>query len=201
MSGEDTAPDRRDAARLLRSLEELAARAMADPASMVVRPSVSTRLEEGTRAVAEFEQHGEVHRYGCDEAEHLGGLGGRPSPLRYFLMGVAFCHQVWWAKAASMHGLVLTDLRVDVATLLDMSGEHRVAGPVHPQGIDLDIRVVTPGPDALVLAVADEAAARCPLRPLLELAVPVLERISSGDRILRERRTGPEGPEGRAAGR
>ena len=159
-----------------------------------VRPRVTTRLIHNVHAKSDFTQYEKEFYFECDESEARAGQGEHPSPLRYFLSGLAFCMQVWYAKGAALVGCELDDLQIDVLTYMDMRGEHLVAGvPTYPQWIIIEAAVTSGSDPATALAMVDEANARCPVYGLIARAVPVYERIRLGDDLIRD--TVPEGVE------
>jgi uncharacterized OsmC-like protein len=159
-----------------------------------VRPNVRTRLISDVQAQSDFVQYGKKFSFQCDEAADRAGKGEAPSPLRYFLSGLAFCQQVWYAKGAALVGLTIEELEIDVRTYMDMRGEHLIDGiPPNPQWIVIEARVTSSGTDDEVLAMVDEANARCPIYNLVVRAVPVYERIIHNSRGVRD--TIPKGLE------
>jgi uncharacterized OsmC-like protein len=159
-----------------------------------VRPRVVTRLVENVNARSEFVQYDKHFAFECDESDGRAGTGSAPSPLRYFLSGLAFCQQVWYAKGAALAGCEIEDLEIDVVTYMDMRGEHLIDDiPPNPQWIVIEANVTTPGTDEQVLTLVDEANARCPVYNLVVKAVPIYERISRNGTLLRD--TVPEGVE------
>lgn len=185
---------RTDPDLLRANVEDTAARLAAEPGAGHVRPSVVTNLVENVHATSEFVQYGKRYTFACDESGDRAGRGSAPSPLRYFLSGIAFCLQVWYAKGAALVGCPLEDLRIEVRTYMDMRGEHRLGDvPPHPQWIVVDAVVTTTAPDETVLAMVDEAGARCPVSNLVGKAIPIYERIRVGGRVLRD--TIPDGLE------
>jgi uncharacterized OsmC-like protein len=185
---------RTDPDLLRANVEDTADRLRADPEAGHVRPSVVTSLVENVHATSDFVQYGKHFSFACDESDGRAGRGSAPSPLRYFLSGIAFCLQVWYAKGAALVGCPLEDLRIEVRTYMDMRGEHRLGDvPPHPQWIVVEADVTTPAPDETVLAMVDEADARCPVSTLVGMAVPIYERIRVDGRVLRD--TIPDGLE------
>lgn len=176
-----------DRAKLLTNLEETVALLDSDPTAGLVRPEVTTRLVSNVRAESVFTQYGKEFAFRCDEAPSRAGEGTAPSPLRYFLSGLAFCQQVWYAKASAVVGIELEDLTISVHTFMDMRGEHRMgeASP-HPQWIAIVADVVSPAAPELVVEMVDEANSRCPLYSLVAGAVPVYERISHSGTVIRD---------------
>lgn len=185
---------RTDPELLRRNVEETASLLDRDPQAGHVRPSVVTRLVDNVHATSDFVQYGTSFSFACDESEDRAGRGAAPSPLRYFLSGVAFCLQVWYAKGAALVGCPLEDLRIEVRTYMDMRGEHRLDDvPPHPQWIVVEADVTSPAAPETVLAMVDEADARCPVSTLVGRAVPIYERIRLGGSVLRD--TVPDGLE------
>lgn len=163
-----------DVPLLAGTVRSTAARLADDPAGGIVRPWVSTRLEQDVRAVARFDQYGREFTFRCDESVDRAGQGAEPSPMRYLLSGIAFCVQVWCAKSAALRDVPVDGLRVDVRTLLDMRGEHLVGDtPAHPQWFVVDVAVRTTADADAAIAVVTEALRRCPISSLVARAVPV----------------------------
>ena len=176
-----------DIEKLRANVTETAARLAADPEAGHVRPRVTTRLIANVHARSDFVQYDEDFTFECDEAEGRAGGGAHPSPLRYFLSGLAFCQQVWYAKGAALVGCELEELEIDVLTYMDMRGEHHVGDvPAHPQWIIIEAAITSPAPADAVLAIVDEANSRCPVYALVAKAVPIYERIRHNDRLLRD---------------
>lgn len=165
-----------------------------DPDAGHVRPNVRTRLIADVQAQSDFVQYGKEFSFRCDESDDRAGKGEAPSPLRYFLSGLAFCQQVWYAKGAALVGIEIEELEIDVRTYMDMRGEHLIDGiPPNPQWIVIEARVTSSGTGAQVLRMVDEANARCPVYNLVVKAVPVYERIIHNGDVVRD--TIPEGLE------
>ena len=179
-----------DAEKLRANVEELAANLMSDPDTGLVRPRVETQLVGSTSATSRFEQYGREFEFNCDESVGRGGEGAAPSPLRYFLSGLAFCLQVWYAKASALTGCVINELNINLETFMDMRGEHRIGDVVaHPQWIFLEVDVRSPSTEDTVLEMRGEANARCPVYSLVQKAVPVYELIIHNGSIADDTRT------------
>ena len=181
-----------DIEKLRDNVESTAELLSSDASAGHVRPLVRTRLVENVNARSEFIQYDKEFAFECDESEGRAGTGSAPSPLRYFLSGLAFCQQVWYAKGAALVGCEIEDLEIDVVTYMDMRGEHLIDGIApNPQWIVIEAGVTTPGTAEQVLALVDEANARCPVYNLVAKAVPIYERISCNGAVVRD--TVPEG--------
>jgi uncharacterized OsmC-like protein len=169
------------------NLEELSERLRTEPDFGHVWPKVSTSLVGDVMALSRFAQYGKEFEFRSDEAKARGGHGEAPSPLRYFLSSIAFCQQGFYAKSSSITGVVLDGLDINVLTYMDMRGEHKVTNaPVHPQWIVVEAKIKSPSADRNVLAMVDEANARCPITNLVRRAVPVYEQIHLNGRLIRD---------------
>lgn len=181
-----------DLEKLRTNVESTAELLRSDASAGHVRPRVKTRLLRNVNARSDFTQYDREFAFECDESDGRAGTGSEPSPLRYFLSGLAFCQQVWYAKGAALVGCEIEDLEIDVLTYMDMRGEHLIdAIPPNPQWIVIEADVTTPGTAEQVLALVDEANARCPVYNLVVRAVPIYERIYRNGVLLRD--TVPEG--------
>lgn len=176
-----------DAGGLWRTLDETVRCLRSDPAAGLIRPRVSSRLVAGVIAESRFTQYGREFSFRSDEAAERGGTGTAPSPLRYFLSGLAFCQIVWYAKGSALVGCILESVEIDVETFLDMRGEHRIGDvPAYPQWLLLEARIGSPSPADRVLTMVEEANARCPVFNLVRRAVPIYERITHNGCLLRD---------------
>jgi uncharacterized OsmC-like protein len=134
-----------------------------------------------------FVQYDRPFSFFSDEAAHRGGHEQGPSPMRYFLSGIAFCQQGWYAKGSAIVGCDLESLELDVRTLMDMRGEHGFDEvPPYPQWLILEARVDSPSSREAVLAMIDWGDARCPLGCLVRRAVPVYGRIVHNGVVIRD---------------
>ena len=75
--------------------ESLVEKLANDPDAGLMRPYVSTRLIENVSVESTFEQYDKEYTFYGDEAKSRAGFERGPSPMRYFLNGVAFCLQGW----------------------------------------------------------------------------------------------------------
>jgi uncharacterized OsmC-like protein len=158
----------------------------ADTGTGLMRPYVSAELVEDVSVKAVFEQYGTEFTFHGDEATNRGGHERGPSPMRYFLSGIAFCMIGWYAKGSAFAGCDVESLAMDVRTLLDMRGEHGFEDrPVHPQWLVFAIRVTSPSPPDRVLEMVDWGDARCPLGVLVRRAVPVYEVVTHNGTVIR----------------
>jgi uncharacterized OsmC-like protein len=176
-----------DRDKLRANYEGLVDRLGEHPASGLVRPSVTARLLRDVTVESTFVQYDRQFRFVGDEAVSRGGAESGPSPMRYFLSGIAFCLAGWYAKGSAVVGCELDGLEVELRTLLDMRGEHLVdeVSP-HPQWIVAEARVASPAATEDVLEMIDWGDARCPLGSLVRVAVPIHGRVILNGRVVRD---------------
>lgn len=152
-----------------------------------VYPWVHTSLVEDVSAVSRFTQYEKEYEFRSDEAVARAGLGEHPSPMRYFLSGVAFCQQAWYAKASSLIDFPLAGLDIDVITYMDMRGEYKAGDvPANPQWLIQEVWIQGGGSAGLALEMTDEVNARCPVMVLVAKAIPVYERIHLNGDLIRD---------------
>lgn len=174
-------------ARLADTVNELHGRLVDDPTAGIVRPQVHTELVEDVIATSSFTQYGHDFEFRCDESEARGGTGSAPSPLRYLLSSIAFCLQVWTAKAASLRGVAVGSCDVDVETFMDMRGEHLIDDvPPLPQFFVVDVVLTGELDGATATAIVLDAMNRCPVSSLIRQAVPVGIRVHLGQELVHD---------------
>jgi len=176
-----------DRATLRQNHEQTIQHLADDPAFGLMRPTVSARIDRDVSVVSTFEQYGRPFTFHGDEALGRGGQETGPSPMRYFLSGIAFCLLGWWAKGSAVVDIELTSLDVRIDTLLDMRGEHGFTDvPPNPQWLILDVTTTSDATPEQVLAAIDWGDDRCPLGVLVRRAIPVHERITHNGNVVRD---------------
>lgn len=181
-----------DRAGLRRGYEELADRLRREPANTIVRPYVQTKVVRDVTVESSFVQYDRPFTFLSDEARHRGGHEEGPSPMRFFLSGIAFCQQGWYAKGAAIGDCEIESLELDVRAFMDLRGEHGFEGvPPNPQWLMFEIRVSSPAAPEAIMEMVDWGDARCPLGVLVRRAVPVYERITLNGVVIRD--TSPDG--------
>jgi uncharacterized OsmC-like protein len=171
---------------LRHNYDDLATKLERDRAAGFVRPYVETRVVRDVTVESTFVQYDRPFTFVSDEAAHRGGHEQGPSPMRYFLSGIAFCQQGWYAKGSALVDCEVETLELDVRTYMDMRGEHGFADvPPNPQWLLFDVRVTSACPPERVLEMVDWGDARCPLGVLVRRAIPVYERVSLNGQLIR----------------
>ncbi len=180
--------------KLRHNYHKLGERLKSDGSAGLMHPYVSTRLIQDVSVECSFVQYEKNYTFHGDEAVERGGHERGPSPMRYFLSGIAFCMQGWYAKGCAVAGVDVESMRLDVRTFLDMRGEHGdEQSPVYPQWLIFDLRIESHAPKEKILEVVDWGNARCPLGVFAARAVPVYHQVTHNDAVVRDTR--PEGIE------
>ncbi len=176
-----------DGQRLRSNYEELAERMRSDTELAARRVGVTARLLRDVTVESTFKQYDREWTLIGDEAAVRGGHERGPTPLRYFLSGIAFCQVGWYAKGSAIVGCDLDEMVLDVRTFMDMRGEHGFGDfPTHPQWLLFDLRVESAAAADSVLQMVDWGNVRCPLSVLVRRAVPVYERITHNGKVIRD---------------
>ncbi len=174
-----------DASRLKAGVLQTTSRLAANPTGGRIRPYVDTRLIRDVAVEARWEQFGKSFELRSDEPSGRGGGGTAPTSIRYFLSGIAFCLQVWYAKGAALVGCELESLTLRVEASFDMRVEYKLPATSEHDYLLASAVVGSPSDAAMVLAMADEAHERCPLSSLVQRSLPVYRRLThNGELIL-----------------
>lgn len=176
-----------DRESLRANYEGLAERMRTDVDLASRRIGVSARLVHDVTVESTFEQYDRQWSLIGDEAAIRGGHERGPTPLRYFLSGIAICQLGWYAKGSAVVDCELEEMVLDVQTFMDMRGEHGFGDiPTHPQWLTFELRVRSSAPLSDILEMVDWGNERCPLGVLVRRAVPIFERVTLNDEIIRD---------------
>ena len=117
-----------------------------------------------------------------DEPRQLGGSNHGPSPQEYLLSGFGSCLMVAFLVGASVRGIQLSELSVEVRSSLDLAGflNARDGAPVPLQGIRYLIRVAGDGTSAQFEELRQQAQTHSPNAMSLAQGVPVQGSIEVG---------------------
>ena len=167
--------------------EAVIAKLEGDPSFGLMRPYVEATLIEDVSVESRFIQYDREFTFLSDEAAIRGGKETGPSPMRYFLSGIAFCSLGWWAKGAALQGVELASLSVRYRTFLDMRGEHGFDGvPAHPQWIVAEVTTTGGADPSAVLSVIDWGLRSCPLSNLVGSALPLHVQVTHDGTVIRD---------------
>lgn len=176
-----------DGAKLRANHEDVVGRLRGDPSYGLMRPQVTARLVRDVAVESSFVQYDRSFTFAGDEALDRGGHETGPSPMRYFLSGIAFCIAGWWAKGSALLDVELGSLELKLRTFLDMRGEHGFEDvPPNPQWLVIEAEVSSPADPERVLEVIDWGVRHCPLSVLVSRAIPVHHHVVLNGTVIRD---------------
>ncbi len=167
-------------------LSELAHEIRDTPEQGIATYGVNVRWLSGTRAqVSTLPMMIGAHRVNrdfawmIDEPRQLGGANHAPNPQEYLLSGLGACLMVGFAVGASVLGIQLATLEVEVRSALDLAGflAVRKDAPVAMTGIEYTIRVAGDGTPEQFEQLRQQAQAHSPNAMSLLQGVPLLGRL------------------------
>mgnify|MGYP001211006696 CR=1 FL=1 len=160
---------------------------LADPKSAVREAWIKSSLVENLFVESTFEQFGQNFKFACDEGKWNGGEEKAPTPLRYFLMGVGFCQQVWYAKCAALMDSQLASCEVKVGSVLDTAGELGIAG--HDPALEklnMETRIESDADSDRILEINNMVNHRCPVFTAVRKGIPIYEKLYHNDTLIYE---------------
>jgi uncharacterized OsmC-like protein len=167
-------------------LSELAHEIRDNPRQGIASYGVTVRWLSGTRAQAStlpmtIGAHRVNRDFGwlIDEPRQLGGSNHAPNPQEYLLSGLGACLMVGFAVGATVLGVQLSMLEVEVRSALDLAGflAARADAPVAMSRIDYTIRVEGDGTPEQYERLRRQAEAHSPNAMSLAGGVPLAGRI------------------------
>ncbi len=163
-------------------LSELAHEIQQNPAQGIATYGVQVRWLSGTRSQASAlpmkvgdESVNRVFSWFIDEPKQLGGSNHAPNPQEYLLSGFGSCLMVAYLVGATIMGVQLSQLEIEVRSEIDLAGflSARDGAPVPLQGIRYVVRVAGDGTPEQFEQLRQAAQAHSPNAMSLATAVPV----------------------------
>lgn len=163
-------------------LSELAAEIKSNPAQGKAGYGVAVRWLSGTRSEARalpmVVGNQAVNRdfnWVIDEPKQLGGTNYGPNPQEYLLSGLGACLMVGFVVGASVMGIQLSQLEVEVRSELDLAGflAVREGADVALSGIRYTFRVAGDGTQEQFNILREQAVAHSPNAMSLAHGVPL----------------------------
>lgn len=167
-------------------LSELAHEIRDDPKQGLASYGVAVRWLSGTRAQVSTlpmtigaQRVNRDFGWTVDEPRQLGGANHAPNPQEYLLSGLGACLMVGFAVGATVMGIQLSTLEVEVRSTMDLAGflAARDGAPVAMTGIEYTIRVDGDGSPEQFEQLRRQAEAHSPNAMSLARGVPLSGRI------------------------
>lgn len=167
-------------------LSELAAEIRSDQEQGMATYGVAVRWMSGTRAQARAlpmrignQAVNRDFEWLVDEPKQLGGTNYGPNPQEYLLSGLGACLMVGFAVGASVMGIQLAQLEVEVRASLDLAGflSAREGAQVPLNGIEYLFRVSGDGTAQQFELLHRQALAHSPNAMSLQHGVPLTGKL------------------------
>jgi len=142
------------------------------------RPSAAeTKWSAEVRWTGAFRSEATVRSFApvaSDEPKGLGGTDSAPNPVEQLLSALGNCLAVGYAANASVAGIEIRDLRIDLEGDLDLQTFLGLAdGHAGFSAIRVAVHLETGADDAAVAALHKKVAATSPVGQTLSKAIPV----------------------------
>ncbi|SCK30972.1 Predicted redox protein, regulator of disulfide bond formation [Variovorax sp. HW608] len=168
-------------------LSELSYEIRDNPRQGIATYGVAVRWLSGTRAqVSTLPMTIGAHRVNrdfswmIDEPRQLGGANHAPNPQEYLLSGLGACIMVGFAVGATVMGIQLSTLEIELRSTLDLAGflDARRGAPVPMTGIEYTVRVDGDGTAEQYERLRQQAEAHSPNAMSMLQGVPLSGRLS-----------------------
>ncbi len=142
-----------------------------------------TELKEGVRCEAKIRNFPPVV---MDEPPELGGQNTAPNPVEIVLAALGCCQEIMYAAYASMLGIELNSVRVNIRGELDLNGlfaldEDTPAGFLE---INYETDLDSPASDEELAKLAELVETHCPVYDTLARPISVKGTVSVQGRML-----------------
>lgn len=128
-----------------------------------------------------FTCEGKAGEFGfvADEHPANGGDGKGPTPLHYFLAGLAFCEQVIFVRHCAAHVVQIDSLETSVRGYFDRRGIYGTA-EVDPgfQEIVVELKIQSPEKPKTILEAVGRVDKHCPANNTLRKAARLIHKIT-----------------------
>lgn len=155
-------------AALVQTIEGL----KANPEASKVIFRATTQLEEGVRCSANVRDFPTMI---IDEPPELGGADAGMNPVELVLVALGTCQEIMYAAYASVMGIPLESVSVDIKGYIDLKGLFGLAEGV-PAGYDelrYETNIVSTGSAEEISQLAQTVETHCPVLDTLIRAIPV----------------------------
>jgi len=142
-----------------------------NPAGASLVFNAKTRLEENVRCSANVRNFPPM---GVDEPPELGGADTAMNPVELLLVALGTCQEIMYAAYASVMGIALDSVEVDVKGYLDLRGLFSMAD-VYPgyEKLRFETRIKSSASPEEIRKLVDTVESHCPVLDTLVRAVEV----------------------------
>ncbi|MDH5478528.1 MAG: OsmC family protein [Nitrospinota bacterium] len=142
-----------------------------------------------TKWISDTKCEAKVRDFGVmtiDEPPELGGGNAGPNPVELLLAALGTCQEIMYAAYASVMGVELTSLKVDVKGYLDLQGLFGM-NPDIPSGyskIQYVTNIESPADEATIQQLIQTVESHCPVLDTLVRAIEVTGEVKHNGKKL-----------------
>lgn len=164
---------------LLRTMEAI----KADPVAASVVFRADTQLENDVCCTARVREFSPIT---VDEPPDLGGQDAAPNPVELVLVALGTCQEIMYAAYASVMGIPLEEIKVEVKGFLDLRGLFGMDETVPPgyKRISFQVQLKSSAGKAAIQKLVKTVEDTCPVLDILTRAQEVVGTVShNGERL------------------
>jgi uncharacterized OsmC-like protein len=168
---------------LKEALQHKIAAVQTDPANARLVFRAKTHLIEDVKCAASVRNFPTML---VDEPKDLGGGDEAMNPVELVLVALGTCQEIMYSAYASVMGIPLDELKIDVKGYLDLRGLFGLDGtvPVGYQKITYETTIRSPADAATIQKLIETAEGHCPLLDILRRPLDVSGTITlNGQRL------------------
>jgi len=154
-----------------------------NPGAAKVVFRADTRLEEGVRCSARVRDFPPII---VDEPPELGGADAAPNPVELLLVALGACQEIMYSAYASVMGVKLDSVKVNLRGYLDLRGLFGMDGAIPPgyQKIIFETEVNSPADTETVMKLVQTVESHCPVMDSLMRAIEVSGQVTLNGKLV-----------------
>ncbi len=155
----------------------------ANPGSAKVVFRADTALEDNLRCSASIR---DFQKLTIDEPPELGGLDAGPNPVELVLAALGSCQEIMYAAYASVMGIPLRSVKVNLRGYLDLRGLFGMDGNTPPgyQKIAYETLIDSPASAEDLRKLVHTVETHCPVLDTLQRAIEVSGKVTANGQPL-----------------
>jgi len=142
-----------------------------------------TRLEEDVRCSAQVREFPAII---VDEPPELGGADAAPNPVELLLVALGACQEIMYSAYASVMGITLTNVQVNLRGYLDLRGLFGMDASVPPgyQKVVFDTVLDSPADSDALQKLVQTVESHCPVLDTLVRAIEVTGNVTINGQLM-----------------
>ncbi len=142
-----------------------------------------TRLEEDVRCSAQVREFPAII---VDEPPELGGADAAPNPVELLLVALGACQEIMYSAYASVMGITLNNVQVNLRGYLDLRGLFGMDASVPPgyQKVVFDTVLDSPADSESLQKLVQTVESHCPVLDTLVRAIEVTGNVTINGQLM-----------------